>query len=388
MTHLISNYNRLDVSFSHGEGAWLVDNNGRRYLDALCGIGVTNLGHAHPAVAAAISAQAGKLLHCSNLYQIELQAQLADELCAAAGMQAALFVNSGTEANEAAIKLARKYGYDKGIKEPKIIVMDKAFHGRTLGALAATGNVNAQTGFGPLPAGFIRVAYGDTQAVRNLADSADIVAVHVEPIQGEGGVNIPPAGYLSELRKICDSNGWLLMLDEVQTGIGRTGQWFACQHEQVTADVMCLAKGLGNGMPIGALLVSGAAHGVLTAGSHGSTFGGNPLACAAALAVLATIREQSLLAHASKRGAQLLAGLQSRLESVNGVVEIRGQGMMLAIELNKPCAELVTQALQQGLLINVTASNTVRLLPPITLSESEAMTLLDKLCPLIEDFLS
>ena len=274
MTHLIGNYNRLDIAFTHGEGAWLFDASGRRYLDALCGIGVTGLGHTHPAVTQALTSQAGKLLHCSNIYQIELQARLAEQLCAFTQMDAALFVNSGTEANEAAIKLARKFGHDKGIKEPQIIVMEGAFHGRTLGALAATGNPKAQAGFGPLPGGFIRVSYADADAVAAQAGNVDVVAVHVEPVQGEGGINIPPAGYLQALRKICDENGWLLMLDEVQSGVGRTGRWLACQHENVIADVVCLAKGLGNGMPIGALLTHGPAAAVLTPGSHGSTFGG------------------------------------------------------------------------------------------------------------------
>lgn len=386
-THLIGNYNRLDTAFTHGEGAWLYDASGRRHLDALCGIGVTGLGHAHAAVTQAITSQAGRLLHCSNIYQIELQDQLASRLCQLAKMDAALFVNSGTEANEAAIKLARKSGHDQGIKSPQIIVMDGAFHGRTMGALAATGNPNAQAGFTPMLEGFIRVPFGDAAAVAALGSNADVVAVLVEPIQGEGGINIPPAGYIQSLREICDQNGWLLMLDEVQTGIGRSGRWFACQHENVIPDALCLAKGLGNGMPVGALLTRGPAAGVLTPGSHGSTFGGNPLACATALAVLDSIDTDELLAAAGKTGARLLAGLEARLGSLTGVLEIRGQGLMLAIELDRPCGELVQQALNLGLLINVTAGKVVRLLPPLILNEAEAAFLLDTLCPLIQDFL-
>lgn len=387
MTHLIGNYNRLNIAFTHGEGSWLYDAADRRYLDALCGIGVTNLGHNHPAVTQALQTQAAKLLHCSNVYQIDSQTALATKLCELTGMDAALFVNSGTEANEAAIKLARKFGHDQGIEEPQIIVMDNAFHGRTLGALAATGNPKAQAGFGPLPGGFIRVPYADIDAVAALSSNSSVVAVHVEPVQGEGGVNIPAPGYLQALRKLCDQNGWLLMLDEVQSGIGRTGRWLAAQHENTTADVVCLAKGLGNGMPIGALLAQGAATQVLTPGSHGSTFGGNPLACTAALAVLDSIENDQLLAAASKTSAQILSGLHSRLADLAGVKEIRGLGLMLAIELNQPCGPLVQQALDKGLLINVTAANVVRLLPPLTLTEQEATHLLDTLCPLIAAFL-
>ncbi len=386
-THLIGNYKRLDIAFTHGEGAWLFGADGRRYLDALCGIGVTNLGHNHPGVTAAIQAQAGKLLHCSNIYQIDLQAKLADRLCELTHMDAALFVNSGAEANEAAIKLARKFGHDRGINAPQIIVMEGAFHGRTLGALAATASTTAQSGFGPLPEGFLRVPYGDADAVAQLSNTDNVVAVHVEPVQGEGGVNIPPAGYLRALRKICNENGWLLMLDEVQSGTGRTGKWLACQHENITPDVVCLAKGLGNGMPVAALLTHGPAAQVFTPGTHGSTFGGNPLACAAALAVLENIDANDLLTAAGKIGAQLIAGLQSRLGALAGVREIRGLGLMLAVELDRPCGELVQQALDKGLLINVTAGNVVRLLPPLTLTESEAGLLLDGLCPLIENFL-
>ena len=383
---LINNYRRIPIAFTHGEGYWLFDENGQRYLDAVAGIAVNTLGHAHPALVQAMSEQAGKLWHCSNLYEIPLQAELATKLCELSGMQAALFCNSGTEANEAAIKLARLFGHHRGIATPQIVVTDGAFHGRTLGALAATGNPAAQKGFGPLPEGFIRVPFGDGDAVAAL-DNPAITAVLVEPVQGENGVRMPPAGYLAALRRLCDERGWLLMLDEVQTGIGRTGQWFACQHEQVVPDVMALAKGLGGGMPIGALLVNGPAGDVLQPGSHGSTFGGNPLACRAALTVIDTIASQRLLDNVQKVGNLLLSGFRDALQGCEGVTDIRGEGLMLAIQLAVPCAALVAQARQAGLLINVTSENCIRLVPPLILDDAGARQILTLLVPLIQQFL-
>lgn len=387
MSHLINNYNRLPVAFSHGEGYWLYDNEGRKYLDALSGIAVSSLGHAHAALVDAISDQAGKLLHCSNLYGIAEQTALADQLCGLSGMQAALFCNSGAEANEAAIKLARLHGHALNIDLPKIVVMEQSFHGRTLGALAATGNPAAQKGFAPLPEGFIRVPFDDIQAI-NALDDASIAAVLVEPIQGEGGVRIPQPGYLKAIRDICSERNWLMMLDEVQTGIGRTGQWFAFQHESVTPDVMALAKGLGGGMPIGACLVNGPATSLFGPGSHGTTFGGNPLACRAGLAVIDALQEQGGMTRISQIGDQLLSLLQKDLHSTNGIVDIRGQGLILAIELNQPCAELVKQALQQGLLINITAGNVIRLLPPLIIDEVGIGQLADQLISIIQAFLN
>lgn len=385
-SRLIPTYNRQPVAFSHGEGAWLWDEQGNRYLDALAGIAVCVLGHGHPAVTAAIQAQSAKLLHTSNLYRIPLQEELAALLCRHAQMDAVFFGNSGAEANEAAIKLARLHGHRRGIDMPRIVVMQGAFHGRTLATLAATANAKAQAGFEPLPEGFVRVPFGDAEAVRALAEDENIAAVLVEPIQGEGGVRIPPPGYLRALREICDQHHWLLMLDEVQTGVGRTGRWFAHQHEQITPDVMSLAKGLGGGVPIGACLVAGAARDLFGAGSHGSTFGGNPLACAAALAVLHTIEKDKLLEAASALGAHFLAQANTRLAPLPGVTDIRGQGLMLGIELNRPCAELVDRARERGLLINVAAGNVIRLLPPFTLDRPQAGAVLDTLEQIIREF--
>ncbi len=387
---LIPTYNRQPVAFTHGEGAWLWDEQGRRYLDALAGIAVCVLGHNHPRITAAIQEQSARLLHTSNLYRIPLQEELGALLCKHAQMDAVFFGNSGAEANEAAIKLARLHGHRRGISNPKIIVMDGAFHGRTLATLAATANTKAQAqaqaGFEPLPEGFIRVPFGDAQAVHAHAHNADIAAVLVEPIQGEGGVRVPPAGYLRELREICDQQQWLLMLDEVQTGVGRTGAWFAHQHEHITPDVMSLAKGLGGGVPIGACLVAGSARDLFGAGSHGSTFGGNPLACAAALAVLNTIKDNSLIAHSSKLGELIKDQFRTQLSDVAGVTEVRGCGLMLGIELDQPCPVLVDRAREQGLLINVAASNVIRLLPPLILEPPQTDLLVTTLAALIREF--
>ncbi len=379
----------LPVAFTHGEGAWLTDTVGRKYLDALAGVAVCNLGHAHPAVTAAIRDQAGKLLHVSNWFEIPEQAQLAERLCRLAAMDNAFFCNSGAEANEAAIKLARLYGHKKGVLNPAIIVTEGSFHGRTLATLSATGNRKIQAGFEPLVSGFLRVPYNDLEAVRAVAEhNKDVVAVLVEPITGEGGVNIPDSGYLAGLRRLCDAHGWLFMLDEIQTGMGRTGKWFAWQHEDARPDVMTLAKGLGNGVPIGACLARDAAAKVLTPGTHGSTFSGNPLVCRAALAVLDVLQTGKLDQRSAALGARLLAGFKETLAGVAGVKDIRGRGLMLAIELDRPCKELLKLALDNGLLINVTADNTVRLLPPLILTDAEADEIVARLAPVMRAFLS
>jgi acetylornithine/N-succinyldiaminopimelate aminotransferase len=386
---LMATYKRLPVTFVRGEGAWLWDTEGKRYLDALGGIAVAGLGHAHPAVTRALCEQAGALIHTSNLYGIDLQQQLGDALCAAAGMDRVFFGNSGAEANEAAIKLARLHGHRKGVELPSIVVMENSFHGRTMATLTATGNRKAQAGFEPLVKGFIRVPYNDIEALQAVAgNSPDTVAVLVEPIQGEGGVNIPAPDYLSRLRALCDAKGWLLMLDEIQTGMGRTGRLFAHQHSGIRPDVMTLAKGLGNGVPIGACLAAGAAAQVLGPGSHGSTFGGNPLACRAGLTVLQTIETEALAERARVLGERLLNGLRERLGGLSGVSDIRGQGLMIGVELDRPCTELVTRALDAGLLINVTAERVVRLLPPLILDDSQADDLIDGLAVLVERFLA
>ena len=379
---LMPTYARLPVAFRRGEGAWLEDSNGRWHLDALSGIAVCGLGHAHPAVAAAVAEQAGTLVHTSNLYDIPHQNTLGERLCALSGLDQVFFANSGAEANEAAIKLARLHGHGRGIETPEIIVADNAFHGRTLGALAATGNSKAQTGFGPLPAGFRRVPYGDIAAIEAAA-TPHTAAIFVEPIQGEGGINVPPPGYLAALRALCDRHGWLLMLDEVQSGVGRTGEWFAYQHEALRPDVVTLAKALANGVPIGACLAGGAACDVLGPGSHGTTFGGNPLAARAALAVVETIETQGLAGRASALGHRIREALRNGLQDHPGVVEIRGKGLMIGIEMQMPCPALVRTALEAGLLINVTAGRVIRLLPPLILSDAEADLLVERLLPLV-----
>jgi acetylornithine aminotransferase len=389
MSHLMNTYARQNVTFTHGEGAWLWDVNGKRYLDALSGIAVNTLGHAHPRFTAALSAQIGRMIHTSNLYQVREQELIADKLCEISGMDEVFMCNSGCEANEAAIKLARLYGNQRGVETPTIIVMEKAFHGRTLATLSATGNRKVQAGFEPLVKGFVRVPYDDLDAIRQVAaHTPNIVAVLVEPIQGEGGIRTPDISYLQGLRKICDEHEWLLMLDEVQCGLGRTGKWFAFQHTSIMPDVMTLAKGLGSGVPIGACLAAGKATGTFKPGNHGSTFGGNPLASTAALTTLNIMEQDKLLAHADKLGAWIKQQLQTRLGGLKGVVTVRGQGLILGIELDKPCGVLVAQALEQGLLINVTADNVVRLLPSLVFTEAEAQQLLDILCPLVTAFLA
>ena len=389
MSHLMNTYARLPLAFTHGEGVWLWDSNGKRYLDALSGIAVNTLGHAHPRFTSALSTQINKLIHVSNIYQIPEQEQLATKLSALSHMQEVFLCNSGCEANEAAIKLARLYGHNKGIESPSIIVMEKAFHGRTLATLSATGNRKVQAGFEPLVKGFVRVPYDDLDAILQVAEhNHDVVAVLVEPIQGEGGVRMLDIHYLEQLRKICDQHGWLLMLDEVQCGIGRTGKWFAHQHTNMLPDVMTLAKGLGSGVPIGACLAAGKATGTFQPGNHGSTFGGNPLASVAALTTLTIVEQDALLENAAKIGNFLLQNLHERLDQVAGVTAIRGQGLMIGIELNRPCAELVKLALARGLLINVTAESVIRLLPALIYTQAEAQELLDILCPLVANFLA
>ena len=383
---LMPTYARLPVAFQKGEGAWLWDGEGRRYLDALAGIAVCNLGHTHPALTKALCHQAGQLWHTSNLYRIELQERLATRLAALSAMDNVFFCNSGAEANEAAIKLARAYGHSRGIGQPHIVVMEGSFHGRTLATLTATGNPRIKQGFEPLVPGFIQVPYDDLAAVEKLSERDDIVAVLVEPVQGEGGIRVPAANYLPGLRALCDRRGWLLMLDEVQTGIGRCGRWFAHQHWDIVPDVMTLAKALGNGFPIGACLARGPASQVLTAGTHGSTFGGNPLACRVALEVLQTIESEDLLTHCDRLGQEIRTALRERLDAHPLVREVRGLGLMLGIELTEPCGDLVGKALKQGLLINVTAGSVIRLLPPLILDHRQAQQLVETLVELIQEF--
>lgn len=387
--HLMQTYARQPVAFVRGEGVWLYDENGDKYLDAVAGVAVAGLGHGHPVLAQSLCEQAGQLIHTSNLYRIPKQEALADRLCALSGMDRAFFCNSGAEANEAAIKLARLFGHNKGIDNPAIVVMEKSFHGRTLATLSATGNRKVQAGFEPLVSGFVRVPFGDAEAVARLAaHHNNIVAVLVEPYQGEGGVQIPEVGYLDRLRAICDDNGWLLMLDEVQTGIGRTGKWFAFQHSQCLPDVMTLAKGLGSGVPVGACLARGAAAEVFTPGKHGSTFGGNPFACTAALTTLEVMAKDGLLDNAREVGAFIVDTLKKELGQVAGVREVRGQGLIIGIELDRPCGDLVMMALAEKLLINVTSDNVVRLIPPLVMTRDEAALLTDKLAALIWAFLN
>ena len=387
--HLMATYGRLPVAFTRGDGAWLWDTDGKRYLDALSGIAVCGLGHAHAAVRDALCEQASTLIHTSNLYRIPAQEALGDRLCAAAGMDRVFFSNSGAEANEAAIKLARLHAHRKGIDKPEVLVVENSFHGRTLATLTATGNRKAQAGFEPLVQGFVRVPYDDLDAVETAAaNRPNIIAVLVEPIQGEGGIVVPADDYLAGLRAICDRHGWLLMLDEIQTGMGRTGRLFAYQHAGILPDVMTLAKGLGNGVPIGACLARGAAADVLGPGSHGSTFGGNPLACRAGSAVLDVLTAEQLTERAATMGTRILDGFRQALDGVAGVVQIRGRGLMIGIELDRPCAELVSSALAAGMLINVTAGCVVRLLPPLIIDDEQADCIIDTVSRLIREFLT
>lgn len=382
----MSSYQPLPVAFEHGSGVWLTDQDGQQYLDALSGIGVCGLGHAHPDVTQAIADQAGKLLHTSNLYHIPLQEELAARLTSLAGMDKVFFANSGAEANEAAIKIARLYGHKKGIDHPVIITATGSFHGRTMATLSATGNPKVQDGFAPLVEKFNHVSYNDIEALNSVIDG-NVVAVMLEPIQGEGGIIIPDEGYLQSVREICDQNNCLLILDEIQTGMCRTGKWFAFQHENITPDVMTLAKALGNGMPIGACLAKGLAAELIKPGSHGSTFGGNPLASRASLAVIDILAKQKLHENAAKLGAQMLESFKQGFSEIKGVVSVRGKGLMLGIELDKECAQLVTMALEEHLLINVTSENVIRLLPPLIIDEDLAQQIVEKVIRLVKAFL-
>ncbi len=383
---LMSTYSRLPVAFDRGDGAWLWDVQGRRYLDALSGIAVCGLGHAHPAVAEALNDQAGALLHTSNLYRIPEQEQLADALTELSGMDRAFFCNSGAEANEAAIKLCRYHGHKKGIKLPVIVVTEGSFHGRTLATLTATGNRKVQAGFEPLVQGFVRVPYNDLDALAAVvAARHDLVGFMLEPLLGEGGVVVPDPGYLERARELCDQHGMLFVLDEVQSGMGRTGKWFAHQHSAAVPDVMTLAKALGNGVPIGACLARGEAADTFTPGSHGSTFGGNPLACRAALAVIKTMREEDIPGRAARLGDYLLRQFKERLADTGAVLAVRGRGMMVGIELARPCGDLVRKALDKGLLINVTAERVIRLLPPLIIDEAEADQIVATVIDLVRD---
>ena len=386
--HLMQTYSRLPVAFARGAGAWLYDDQGQAYLDGLAGVAVCGLGHAHPAVTEAICVQAGQLLHTSNWYQIPLQEELATTLARYTGMERAFFCNSGAEANEAAIKIARLVGNRRQIQNPAIIVMEGSFHGRTLATLSATGSRRVQAGFEPLVAGFNRVPYDNLEAVRQVGEhDGRVVAVLVEPILGEGGVYVPAEGYLQGLRALCDQRGWLLMLDEIQTGMCRTGRWFGWQHESLQPDVVTLAKALGNGVPIGACLARGEAAAAFQAGNHGSTFGGNPLAARAALAVVHTLETEKLDRRAALLGTRLLEGLRLRLAGRPEVKAIRGRGLMLGIELDRPCRDVLQHALRRHLLINVTADRVVRLLPPLIMTDNEAQELLDRTVDSILGFL-
>lgn len=385
----MNTYSRLPVTFVKGEGVWLWDDHGERYLDALAGIAVCGLGHCHPRLTKAICEQARTLIHTSNLYHIDKQERLADRLIELSGMDNAFFCNSGAEANETAIKLARLHGHNKGIALPTIIVMERSFHGRTMATLTASGNRKVQAGFEPLLTGFVRVPYNNMEAVTQVAvNNKDVVAVLVEPFQGEGGVNIPEAHYLQQLRNLCNQYGWLLMLDEVQSGIGRSGKWFAFQHSNIVPDVMTLAKGLGAGVAIGACLAKGMAAEIFKPGNHASTFGGNPLACAAAIETLAVIAEENLLDHAMKLGDFMRDRLKNQLADVPGVVQIRGQGLIIGIELSVPCGDLVKKALGKKLLINVTSDKVIRLLPAFVMQPGEAEQVVDMTCLLIKEFLN
>jgi acetylornithine aminotransferase len=388
MSHVMNTYARSPIALSHGKGVWVWDTAGRRYLDALAGIAVSGLGHAHPRLVKAIAEQAGRIIHTSNLYQVPEQEALADRLAAISGMDKVFFCNSGCEANEAALKLARLHGHAMGIEVPNVIVMEKAFHGRTLATLSATGSRKVQAGFEPLVAGFVRVPYNDLEAVKQVAErNPNVAAVLIEVIQGEGGINLVSDGYLEALRLTCDAKGWLLMLDEVQSGTGRTGKWFAHQHAGVKIDVMTLAKGLGSGVPIGVCIARGEAAQLFKPGNHGSTFGGGPLACVAGLTTLQVIEEDRLRESAQSTGEMIMSGLAARLAGVNGVVDIRGRGLMIGVELDRPCGELVERALAAGLLINVTADKVIRLLPPLVINGDEASQLVDLLSGVVRAFL-
>ncbi len=386
-SHIMPTYGRLPLTFDRGDGAWLWDTNNNRYLDALSGIAVSNLGHAHPAVHHAICEQSKKLLHTSNLYGIAAQEKLADQLIAKSGMENVFFSNSGAEANEAALKIARLFGQQKGIEKPCVLVMEKSFHGRTLATLSATGNKKIQDGFAPLLEGFMHIPFNNIEAINTaVKQNNNIVAVFVEPIQGEGGVNIPSPDYLNQIRQLCDQHDLLMMLDEIQTGIGRTGKFLCFQHNDIIPDVCTIAKALGNGVPIGACLAKGKAATLLTAGKHGSTFGGNPLACSAALAVLETLDNEHIIEQVEMKGAEIVSKLTNNLKDNHAVSNIRNKGLMIGIDLSKPCSELVEIAINKNLLINVTANNTIRLLPPLIIDSEQIDILTNTLSEIIQKF--
>jgi acetylornithine/N-succinyldiaminopimelate aminotransferase len=387
--HLMSTYKQLSVTFQRGDGIFVYDDQDRQYLDALCGISVTSLGHNHPAVTEAITRQASQLLHTSNLYHIKNQKKLADLLCDASGMDQVFFGNSGAEANEAAIKLARLYGHRNDIKTPEIVVMEGSFHGRTMATLSATGNRKVQAGFEPLVSGFVRAPYNDIEALKVIAqNNRNVVAVLVEPVQGEGGIIIPDSGYLKAIRTICDENNWLMMLDEIQSGMARSGKMFAFQHEGITPDVMTLAKALGNGIPIGACLSHGKASGVFQPGNHGSTFGGNPFACEVGYTVLQTMLQQNLAENAKLRGEQLVSYLREKLNNQPAIIQIRNLGLLVGITLDRECTQLASIALDNRLLINITDSKVIRLLPPLIINEAQITELADRLILSINQFIN
>jgi acetylornithine/N-succinyldiaminopimelate aminotransferase len=389
MPHVMNTYGRLPFALSHGRGSRVWDTEGREYLDALGGIAVNTLGHAHPQLVAAIADQAGKLIHTSNYYQVPLQETLAALLCERSGLSAAFFCSTGLEANEAAIKIARKFGHDKGVARPEIIVCERAFHGRSLATLSATGNPKIQAGFGPLVDGFVRVPFNDAAAVREKAKSnPDVVAVMLEPVQGEGGINPARNEYLRELRAICDERGWLLMLDEVQCGVARTGKWFAYQWAGIQPDVMSLAKGLGSGVPVGALLAGPRAKDVFGPGNHGSTFGGNPLAMRAAIETIKVIDADGLMNNAQVVGEHLRGALRRELGGLPGVVDVRGEGLMIGVELARPCGVILTRAAEAGLLLSVTADTVIRIVPPLIFTVAEADEVVARLAPLVKAFLA
>jgi acetylornithine aminotransferase len=387
MSHLMNTYARLPVAFTHGKGAWLTAEDGQQYLDALAGIAVNGLGHAHPKLTAALAEQLGRLVHTSNIYRIREQEALADRICALTGLDEVFFANSGSEANEGALKLVRLYGHRHGNPEAQTIVMEHAWHGRTLATLAATGSEKARKGFEPLPSGFIRVPYNDLAAIEKVAaDDRRVQAVWLEALQGEGGIRIADADYLRALRRLCDEKGWLLMVDEVQCGIGRTGRWFGYEWAGIRPDVITLAKGLGSGVPIGAVVAGGPASGTFGPGNHGTTFGGGPLACRAGLETLRILEEENLLASAAAMGRRIRDGFAAALQGVRGVVAIRGEGLMIGIELDRPCGDLVRQALASRLLINVTQDRVIRLLPPLVIDAGEADEIVARLAPLVRAF--
>ena len=387
--HVMKTYGRLPLALSHGRGCWVWDTEGKKYLDGLGGIAVNTLGHAHPKLVPALQEQIGRLIHSSNYYLVPLQEQLAAKLCELSGLTNVFFCSTGLEANEAALKIARKFGHDTGIDRPEIVVYEKAFHGRSIATLSATGNPKVQAGFGPLVEGFVRVPLNDVAAIETVGrDNPNVVAVFLEVIQGEGGINPASIDYLRAVRRVCDEKGWLLMLDEVQCGIGRTGQWFAHQWAGIQPDVMPLAKGLGSGVPVGAVVCGPKAANVFGPGNHGTTFGGNPLAMRAGVETLRIMEEEGLLANAAKVGTALRDGLQRELRGVAGFTEIRGQGLMLGIELDRPCGELLGRAAKAGLMLSVTADRVIRLVPPLILSLDEAAQIVAILCPLIKAFLA